>query len=249
MAAARWALLSLFLGLSKARPPPRSWSDELVHFIDPRVIDAIDALPWRAGGMPPAPPSPPSAPHLCSSIPLWEWWWWNPIAWFDWAMGIGNPCYQEDDILPLDSTGLDATPAQAISPANSVGDGTNFNSGIEYADMGSGEFATAPFSEEGSGLMYTPEDTNGTVWMLRTDQEKTIAGGGLFAIMVIIGAALSRRGTRKRGGSLLASGSLRSDDPSPSSVGQVEAGLRPKPSRGPPPTWWIRSRQWGVDLK
>jgi hypothetical protein len=82
-----------------------------------------------------------------------------------------------------------------------------------------------------------------------TRRESALAGGGVAAFLLVALALLAGRRRKPRGGSLLARDLARSDDASPSAVGEVVVGLRPKPSRAPPPDYWLQSRQWSSDLK
>ena len=64
--------------------------------------DAV--LAWARGlnAAPPATPAPLNpALKECQPLPFQRWYWFNPLAWIDWAWSIGSPCVEapgEDEI-------------------------------------------------------------------------------------------------------------------------------------------------------
>lgn len=248
---------------------------------------------------PPSAPSPPMAPFVCVALPLLRWWWWSPLAWFDWAVNIGTPCVEppdEEEVevqveeavrfvpehgeppvardaridaahAPLSQAAASngaAVPRAVVAPGP-AGNVTFAGSSSRLVDRDQPGGDAANFTLVHNSTLVTDSSlvanhslaTNSSLatspglvdWLSLSHQEGALAGGGAAAFLLMALALLAGRGRKARSGALLSRDLERSDEAGPSAVGEIVAGLHPKPSRAPPPDWWLQARQWGSDVK
>lgn len=292
----RWAAVAVLLGCCTADD---MWLGAGLGWDGVPGQEEAAALAWAHEITAPAPsppspplaPSPPMAPFVCVALPLFRWWWWNPLAWFDWAVNIGSACVDPPDEeereveVPVPSVPVRREPpvirdarisaAQAPSPPAADGDGApSSRTFVAPAPAGNTTFAgsrsglvdrghprdaaadsslapSANVTANSSLVTNSTLDTHSSLgdWGSLSHRDGALAAGGAAALLLVGLGLVAGRGRKARGSVLLAHDLERSDEAGPSAVGEVVAGLRPKPSRAPPPDWWVQARQWGSDVK